>query len=805
VSSGNGGLLEQMLSVVLAPRALRKHWMLTAVAVFSLSIAMALVILSLSISNTALLLAPAAHDPDRLVMIYSHSAQTGVEQISYPDYQYFRQNNHVFTDIAAEPNSISLFVDSNFANREARAMARPVSANYFDVLGVHPFLGRFFSAKDTSGPDSAVMTWACWKRLGADPRIVGKKLGQFIIIGVTPRDFTGSFYGLNGDLLTLVESGDLSWTTKRDSRQLFLIARLRPGVSRRQAQTAVAGLSSQLAVAYPKEDRGRTAVVTRATLLPPDALPTAELATGILVGLVLLVLLIACANVANLLLALAVGRRQEAAIKLAIGAARGRLIREFLRESAILCAFSAAFGYAIASAVIFRFSTVNIEFPMYGTYSFGLNLRLDFTVLALTVALLFVAILAAGLAPAIYASSPNIAQILSGEVVLGGTGKAVRRNALVITQVAVSTLVLVGLGLCQRNLYNLRHADLGFTARNLLAMTAYLESEGYSEARGKEMYVAFRQKISALPGVQSVTLCRDLPLWGSMGIPVRLPDSMKSTSIRHTVVDTQYFTTLGIPLLQGRAFNDTDRENTPAAVVVNRSMAETWWPGQNPLGKLLLMGEKGVRMTVVGVVADGKYEDLDEPRTPFMYFALSQHYQPGVNIIARTAGNPELLTKAFDNAIRAAGLQTPVRPVTFDHWFNLTLLPERMIFGIVGALSALGLLLAAIGLSGAVSSSVSQRTRELGLRVALGAAPGQLLGMLLRQVLVVAGTGVALGLLLGVGATVLLQSEFYQIGAVEWTVLLPVAGTMLGISLAVAYLAARPWINADPMKAVRHN
>src|SRR5438309_6149066 len=182
-------------------------------------------------------------------------------------------------------------------------MARPVSANYFDVMGIRPFLGRFFAAKDKSGPLSAVMTYACWQRLGADPHIAGKQFGQYTIIGVAPRSFTGSFYGLNGDLLTLVESGDVAWTTRRESRQLFLIGRLRSGVSRRQAQTEVAGLAAQLATAWPKEDGKRTAVVTRATLLPPDALATAELASGILVGLVLLVLLIACANVANLLLA----------------------------------------------------------------------------------------------------------------------------------------------------------------------------------------------------------------------------------------------------------------------------------------------------------------------------------------------------------------------------------------------------------------------------------------------------------------------------------------------------------------------
>ena len=232
-------------------------------------------------------------------------------------------------------------------------ITRPVSDNYFAVLGIRPYLGRFFAAGDdqTKAP-VAVMTYSCWKRLGADPNIAGKTVAGTTILGVAPREFTGSFYGLNGDLLMPLSknSNNSDWFAQRDSRQLFLIARLKPGVSRRQAQAEMAALAGQLATAYPKDDKNRTAVVTRATLLPPDGLKTAELVTGILMAVVLLVLLIACSNVANLLLAIAVARRQEAAIKLALGAPRGRLIREFLRESAILCAASAALGYAIAAS-----------------------------------------------------------------------------------------------------------------------------------------------------------------------------------------------------------------------------------------------------------------------------------------------------------------------------------------------------------------------------------------------------------------------------------------------------------------------
>jgi predicted permease len=674
-------------------------------------------------------------------------------------------------------------------------------------MGVHSWLGRLFSPGDDEvNPHTAVMTYACWKRLGADPKVVGRKFGAYTIIGVTPENFTGTFYGLNGDLLTpLAESFDPSWFRRRDARRLFLLARLRPEVTRRQAQVEMDGLAGQLAAAWPNEDKNRTAVLTRATLLPPDTIRGAELAGGILLGLVLLVLLIACANVANLLLALAVGRRREAAIKLALGASRGRLIREFLRESAVLCAVSGALGFAMAAAAIARFSNLSIEFPAYGTYTFGLNLRLDFTVLAFTLVLMLIATLATGLAPALYASSPAIAQILSGEVVVGGSRKNARRNAMVIVQVATCTLVLVGLGLCQRNLFNLRHTDVGFTTRKLVATTVYPGSEGFSEARGKELYVALRKAVAALPGVESVSLARDLPLVGAMQIPVQLPGDGKKFSIAHTTVDANYFSTLGIAVLQGRVFNSADREGGPEAVVVNRKMAETLWPGQNPLGKTILAGDPLSQATVVGVVADGKYEDLDEPRQSFMYYALSQHYQAGLSVIARTSGDPRLWAEPLERAVHALGLnRSPEHPATLESWMNLSLFTQRITAGVVAGVSALGLLLVAIGLAGAISYSISERKKELGIRVALGARSGQLLKMVLRQVLSIAGAGVAIGILLGVGATVLLRSHFYGIGTVEWTVLVPASALMLAVALLVAYLSARPWIDADPMEAVRH-
>ena len=786
-------------------RTARRYWKLIAVSCFSLSIAMALGVLALSLSNTVLLLPPSGAEPDRLVMIYAHSAHEDIGEVSYPDYEYFRKNTHVFTDIAAAPNSIGLNVDFGDDGREVKLATRPVSENYFAVLGIKPFLGRFFAAGETAeSSDEAVMSWPCWKRLGSKRDIIGKKLAGWTIVGVAPPGFTGGFYGANGDLFgSLRHDQDRSWMADRSQGHLMLTARLKPGVTRAQAQAEMTGLAAQLAGAYPKEDKGKTAVVTRATLLPPDAIPDLVVASGVLMLLVLLVLLIACANVANLMLAAATGRRQEAAIKLAIGAPRGRLIREFLWESAALCAASGALGYGMAAAVAAWLRNFSYVFPIWGSFSFSINLRLDGAVLALTIALVALASVATGLAPAMYASSPALAQILGGEVVVGGSQKSVRRNALVIVQVAVCTLVMVGMGLCQRNLYNMRHDDFGFSAHNLVALNVYTEAEGYKQSEAADFYDKLRRTTAALPGVQAVTLAWDLPLFGSQDLPILVPGRSEAIS-PHTAVDDAYFATVGIPIVAGRAFDRNDREKAPGVAIVNRRMADRYWKGKNPLGEIFMAGKPPRPVTIVGVAANTKNDIGEETPGPFVYLPLSQEYRSGIEVIARTSGNPKWWVEPFRKAMRGLGLKVMVEPVTFAEWVDLDLFGMRVITWGGELLSGLGLLLAMVGLAGAVSYSVGQRKKELGIRAALGARRRQLLAMLVRQSAVVAGAGVAIGLALGTVASALLRSQFYRMGAVEWAVLLPVTAAVMGLALVMTCVSAMPWLMVDPIEAVRH-
>jgi predicted permease len=739
------------------------------------------------------------------VTICNRSDAESEGQFSYPDYQYLRQNNHVFLDIAGVPNSIGVSSDFNFDGRSVTVVTRPVSENYFAVLSLRPFLGRFFSSGDDRNPAKvAVMTYSCWKRLGSDRQIVGKIIAGQTVVGVTPEEFAGAFYGFEGDLFTSIGQDAGPWQSDRTARRMPLIARLKPAVSRRQAQAELSALTSQLASAFPREDKGLTAVLTRATLLPPGSTSDAEWMIAVLLALVLLVLLIACANVANLLLAVAVGRRQEAAIKLALGAPRGRLIREFLVESGVLCFAGGVLGYGIAAVVIRNFSRVTIVLPQIGPFSFGIHLRLDATVALLSILLTLIASLATGLAPALYASSPALAQILGGEIVVGGTRKRARRNTLVVVQVAVCTLVLVGMGLCQRNLYNLRHVDLGFSERNLISEIVYSEAEGYTKPRRAEFHEKVRGTVAAIPGIESVGFTADLPLLGAEAVPVQVPDGAATVRIHHNVVDSGYFDTLGIRILTGRAFNSTDRPDSPPVAVVNHKLAETFWPGQNPIGKVMVAGEASQKLQVIGVARDGPYLDLDEAPKPFFYYALSQHDVVAVNVVARTKGDPRLWAAPLDKALRGLDLKIQIHPETFENWISLSLITQRIAAGFVGILSGLGLLLAVIGLFGAISYSVSARKKELGIRVALGAVPWQLLQLILRETLLVAGTGVVIGTLLGVAATVVFRSQMYGIRAVEWTVILPVGVAMLALSLTVAALSARPSLTVDPMESVRH-
>ena len=375
-------------------------------------------------------------------------------------------------------------------------------------------------------------------------------------------------------------------------------------------------------------------------------------------------------------------------------------------------------------------------------------------------------------------------------------------------QVAVCTLVFIGVGLCLRSLNNLQHVNLGFATRNIAILTA--GSQSVSEDQGRQLYVKMRETASQIYGVESVSLAGDIPVSQNEGSveQIRVGDSSTpaagAESVAFVTVDENYFSTLGIPLLTGRVFTSADARKAPEVTIVNHLMAEKYWPGQNPIGKTVQI-ENGHRVaTVVGVVADGKYVDIDEPPRPFMYFDLHQHYQSAVYLLARTKGAPRPWLTRLSEALQKAAPGLFFLTLTMDDWLDFALFVPRITLFCIAGFGGLAFMLATVGLYGAVFYSVSERKKELGIRAALGARPRDLRNMVLGQTGVVATTGVSLGILGGVIASALVRSFLYGIRPVEWTVFAAVALIMGFMTVLTAYSAARPWLHTDPMESVRH-
>ncbi|HEY6386737.1 MAG TPA: ADOP family duplicated permease [Candidatus Acidoferrum sp.] len=807
-------------SIRFSLRILRKHWKLTSIAIFSLAIAMAAGAVGFSVFDTLLLRPPAVLAPQQLVSVYTTMPTEEFSGANYDDYKFYRDNNHVFSDVLAFPYSIAVRPIS-YEGRRRSGLMNAVSDNYFSVLGVRPVLGRFFARGEDDRPSAlAVLSYSYWKWLGADPNIVGKIVTadrvQLNIIGVAPENFVGTifsdlpdiWYPLSIDATLNHQTQD--WRTDRTVHYLGLVGRLRPGVTRRQALADVQMLSKQLAAAYPETDKNRVAQITETSMLPVDSVSSAKIISAILLTIVALVLFAACSNAANLLLALASARRHEILVRAAMGATRVRLIRDLLVDSTLLAAGGGLIGFLLASLGLRQLMQFKPYLPGFGVIPVTIDFRPDIRVAMASVALVFVAGLASGFLPGLYSSSPNLSGALSGEIAVGGTRKGRIRNGLVVIQVAVCTVVLIGVGLCFRSLINLERVNLGFSARNVAILSLDLQANGYSEEQGRSLYARMREAAAQIYGVESIGMASDLPLSGNGGHDEQVrvqgshETSQQAATISTIAVDENYFSTLGIPVLAGRVFTTSDTAKAPAVIVINHLMAEKYWPGQNPIGKPARIENGNQLVTVVGVVGDGKYIDIDEPARPFMYFDLNQRYQSVVYLMARTQGNPHQWLSPMSNAFQKLDSQFAVQTLTMDDWMNFSLYIPRLILICAGVFGALAFVLAAVGLYGAVFYSVSERKKELGIRVALGAAPRDLWKMILRQTSMVTATGVCLGTLCGILVAALVRSQLYGIHSVEWGVFAAVALTMGGMTVLTAYSAARPWMRADPMESVRH-
>ena len=812
-----------------ALRALRRApaFAATVIATLSLGIGANSVIFS-AVDAVLLRDAPVA-DPGSLVDVYTSSGPNPYSSSSYPDYFDLRDSG-TFASLAAY-TPVSITMDAN--GRPAPLAGQLASGNYFDVLGVQARFGRGFTPDDdrVGAPVRvAVISYALWQRVfHADPSMIGRTIrlngNPYTLIGVAPPGFVGPLLGVATDvwLPTALQPevdppsaavrrarGHSAIFDLRRSRGLSMVGRLPGGASLDQVASRAEVISSRLQTAYPETNRDR-----RFTLTPLGEGRGLRVTTRPilwqLAGAVSMVLLVACVNVASLLLARAVSREREVAVRIAIGAGRGRLVRQWLTESVLLGLLG-----SIGALLVTRLSTPLLHaFVIPETVDLSVNARvLGFTlVVGLGSGLFF------GLAPVFPALRRNTATALRAEggPVATGVRAARMRGAFVILQVAVSLVLLVGAGLFLRTLEHAYSVDLGYQIDETLVASLNLETRGYFEGgpRGPEaglaLYERILSRVEALPGVVAASAARMTVLSGGArstavstdGRPIQ-KDNSNALGVRANVVSHRYFETMNIPILHGRSFNTSDGPDTPRVTIVTRSLADRLWPHEDPIGKTL-RDESTQSQVIIGVVPDTVYTStLERERPPTYYLLLAQNYESVVTLHVRAASNPVSLVPAIQEAVRQVDSQLAVeRPQRLVDVLDRTLSRQRMMATLVGLFGALALILAVLGLYGVMAHVATQRIAEIGLRLALGAPPASMVILLMGQGLRLLGIGMAIGL---TGA--FLGTRYIEAGLSGVTATDPLTFGCGAVVLAIAGLTASviPALRVmriDPIRALR--
>ncbi len=811
--------MHQMISDLrYGSRTLIKKPAFTAFAVLALALGIGANATIFSLVNALILRPPVARDPERIVNVHAVSRDgSGFHAFSYGDYSDYRADQAMFAELAAW----TLDLLSLSTGEEARVAAgQLVSENYFDVFGVKPAAGRFFVAEEGEGLGAhpvVVIGHRLWQRLGGEPSVVGSALHvnnrPLTIVGVAPEGFTGAFGGVGTDVWVpismqpLVEPG--AELDNRGYVWLEMVGRLAPGVSTSEASAFMKTRYQQLAEAHPGSHPQEGSVDLGAFgTVPGQMRGGVSTLMAILMGVVGLLLLITCVNVAGMLLSRAVERRREIAVRLAIGAGRGRLVRQLITESLLLFLLGGAAGTMIAHWAARLFLTVELPLPVPIDLSLGVDLR----VLAFTLAVTLVAGILFGLAPALQATRLDVVSSLSH--VGGGDGpRQVRaRSAFVVAQVALALLLLICAGLFLRSLEEAATIHPGFEAEGVHLASVDLSLHGYEEEAGQDFYARLRERVVALPGVESMSFARVVPLGlGNSTVGFNVPGHQpplddQAHQADSNTVDVDYFRTLAIPVVRGRGFDASDRAGGPPAVVINASLAEKFWPGENPLGQQIQLGAGNAPLAeIVGVVGDAKYRTLGEDPRFFIYRPFAQSYSPRMTIHLRQRDGAAGMPQALREQIRTLDRHLPVAgEIPLADSISVSLLPQRVASSVTAIFGVLGLLLVAIGVYGVTAFAVSQRRRELGVRVALGARTLDVLTLVLRQGLRLAAGGVVLGLAGALALTRVLTSLLYGVSATDpWVfggMSVVLGSIVLGGSLIPAWRAAR----TDPLRALRY-
>jgi macrolide transport system ATP-binding/permease protein len=807
-------------------RQLRRNPGFTAVAVITLALGIGANSAIFSFMNTALLNPlPGIQNSNLLAGVYRfymYQGQQDFDTLSYPNFQDLRDKNTVFSGLLAYRDKS---VDLGGRGEAERVQGEMVTANYFEVLGVRITRGRgFLPEEDTvqGARPVAVVGYDLWKRrFESDASLMGKTIRindhPFTVVGIAPSSFSGVEVGNPVDLwVPLMVAAEVwpkplgDWQHDRDDNWLSGIGRLKPGISIKQAEADLRTIARRLELADPKANKGVTVGLYPRVGIDPGLRAELRSDVGLLMGIVALVLLIACANLANLLLAKSAARRKELAVRLAVGATRRRLIRQMLTESVLLALLAGGAGLLLAlwgARSIAAFPVIREFFP-------ALDPTLDARVLAFTFSLATLAGIAFGVAPALQRSRQELSASLKEGQPQGGYRKSRMRSGLVISQVAVSLMLLIGAGLLLRTFRNYVAINPGFDVRNILMMSFDVGLERYRSAQGERFFQRLVGRVGFIPGVRSASLTNPPPVnleaWGAaIVVPGHEPSRQRPwTAVHYSVVTPGYFETLGIPVLRGRGFGDEDKPGAPAVALVNETMARRLWPNGGPIGEGFWMSEKpgqGPFIRVVGVVRDSKYRSLGEMPTLFLYLPLAQHYEPYMTLLVRTGYSPMGALPSVRRVVHSLDPRLPISDLaTMSEHVELSLGEQRMMLTLASVFGLLALILAVVGIYGAISYAVAQRTHEIGIRMALGAQRKDILRMVLENGIGMALLGVGLGLLGALAFTRFLSSLLYRVKPADPLTFLTVSLILVGAAALACYFPAKRAMRVDPMVALRY-
>lgn len=807
----------------------------TVVAVLSLALGIGLNTTIFSIVNAVLLQDLPVQEPDRLVEVYTGlSKEFPHLTTSFPDLVDLRAEAAAFEGLAGHAMVRGIVTHDG---RSELVSGEAVTANYFELLGVRPALGRTFHPEEDETEGSRpviVLSHGLWeRRLGGDPDVVGKRVRlsgvDYTVIGVAPAAFAGTIPGIRPEFWvptamneSLAFSG-LSASTpsptgntrreRRGTRWLFVKGRLAPGATVEEAQTQLSTIFARLATEYPETNENATGIVLSRSSVRFHPMLDEVLATAgaVLLVAVGMVLLIACANVANMLLARAAHRGREIAVRLSVGASRSRLVRQLMTESVVLAALGGALGVGIAFWAARLLSTVQPPLPLPFEFTF----EVDTSVMTYAFAVSLATAVVFGLVPAIRASRPNLVPALKGGDSASDESTPRRPSlsqALVVGQLAVSLVLLVAGALLTRGLIEAERADMGFDPARIVGVQFNLQMNNYTLERAQTLERELLARLVTLPGVESVSTTSRMPLAPDVNMATVFVPGVHETEEDAPPIDAvrvgeDYFRVAGIPILRGRAFDDVlDRVGSQRVAIVNETLAELYWPGRSPIGERVYEeGPDGPPTEIVGVSRDHKVRSLGEEPRPYIHFARSQNPSRNVSLIARTSGPAETALATIRSEILAMEPEIVfTEEGTAADVVALTLVPTRLGARLLGAFGALALLLAAVGLYGVIAHAVARRTHEVGLRMALGADGLSVLRMILRQGMGLAFVGVVFGVVLAALMARVLQAFLYGVSSMDPLSYAVAAAVLLGVALAANLIPAWRASRVSPMVALRY-